>query len=128
LAALRGASPRAFATARVVATTILVARAVGLPALVLAVFAGVLGRASSSSIAAVAVGGAVVAYSLLFGIAFGGVARLSSRVSARHGRLVFVALVLGPELLRGVLGDVPTLVSGFADLIDLMMGTGGASA
>jgi hypothetical protein len=128
LAALRGTSPREFSMARVAATTTLVARAVGLPALVLALCAGFLGRASGGGIAVVKLAGAVLLYAVLFGVAFGGVARLSSRVSPRHGRIVFIALVLGPELLRGLFGDVPTLVSGFANLIDLVTATGSAAA
>lgn len=122
LAALRGASPQAFLVARTVATAMLVARVVGLPALVASVCVVALGRVSGLSII-----GATLVYSLLFGIVFGGVARLSSSVSPRHGRIVFVALVLGPEILRGVMGDVPGLVSGFAELIDLLFGMGGAS-
>lgn len=128
LASLRGTSPRAFFIARTVATAALVARAVALPAMLLAVCSGLLGRASGGAVTTIKTTGGVFVYALLFGIAFGGVARLSSQVSARHGRIVFVALVLGPELLRGVIGDVPTLVSGFGMLIELMTGMGSAAA
>lgn len=123
LAALRGASPRTFVVARALATMGLVARVVGLPALFVSVFVAVLGRAPGAA----AVVGATIVYAILFGIAFGGLARLSSSVSPRHGRIVFVALVLGPEILRGALGDVPALVTGFGYLIDLLFGVGGAA-
>jgi hypothetical protein len=123
LAALRGASPRAFFVARTVATVALVARVVGLPALLASVCMAVLGRASGAA----GLIGATIVYAVLFGVAFGGLARLSSGVSPRHGRLVFVALVLGPEVLRGVLGDVPALITGFGELIDLLFGVGGTA-
>jgi hypothetical protein len=109
--------------ARVVATVVLVARVVGLPALLVSVCVAALGRASGAA----SLVGATILYALLFGVAFGGLARLSSSVSPRHGRIVFVALVLGPEILRSVLGDVPALVTGFGELIDLLFGVGGAA-
>ena len=127
LAALRGASPRAYQVARTSATVMLVARTVGLPAVVASVCVAALGGVSGSR-PGLSLVGATIVYALLFGVVFGSVARLSSSVSPRHGRVVFVALVLGPEMLRTVMGDVPALVSGFAELIDLLLGVGSASA
>jgi hypothetical protein len=127
LAALRGASPRAYLVARVAATMMLVARVVGLPAVAAAVCVAALGGISAVRVGPSVVG-ATLMYALIFGVVFGGAARLASSVSPRHGRVVFVALVLGPEVLRGAIGDVPGLVSGFAELIDLLFGVGSASA
>ena len=112
LAMLRGASPRALASARVVAV----------PAVALTVAVVVLVGSTRGAIALVA---SVLVYALLFGATFGGLARLASRLNPRHGRLVFVALVVGPELLRGALGDdMPTFVSGFGSLLDVLLGFG----
>jgi hypothetical protein len=127
LAALRGASARAYLAARTAATMMLVARVVGLPAVAASVCVTALGGISAVR-SGLSLVGATMAYAVLFGVVFGGAARLSSSVSPRHGRVVFAALVLGPELLRGALGDIPALASGFAELIDLLLGVGSASA
>jgi hypothetical protein len=101
----------------------LVARVVGLPAVVASIGLVALGGVSGVRPGASVVGATIV-YALLFGVVFGGVARLSSSMSPRHGRIVFVALVLGPELLSAM-GDVPGLVFGFSQLIELLFGSGG---
>jgi hypothetical protein len=128
LAALRGASPPAFQVSRVLATMWLVVRAVAFPSVFLCLGLLAVYRASGGVAAWLFLVVRVTVYSLLFGIAFGGLSRVSSRLSPRHGRLVFVALVLLPEVMRSVFGDAPTLISGFGELIDLFVGQGGASA
>lgn len=129
LAALRGASPRAFAGARITATMALVARVVGLPSIALTASILLLARSiAAGGAAAITLFAGAIVYSLLFGVTFGGLARLSSHLSPRHGRVLFVALALGPEVLRGVIGDVPSLVSGFGELIDLVTSSGGTAA
>lgn len=125
LAALRGVSTRALSAARFAATAWLVARVVMGPGIVLSVAVAALGRAPLDLAAILP---AVIAYAALFGAAFGGLARLASRLNPRHGRLVFVALLAGPEMLRGVFDDMPTLITGFAGLADLLLGVGGVSA
>jgi len=128
LAALHGASPRAFFVARVVATMTLVARAVAFPGVLLCVLLPALTRAPEGAAAGVLLAVRVVIYAMVFGAVFGGLARLSSQLSPRHGRLLFVALVIGPEVMRGVFGDLPSLVSGFGELIELLVGPGGVAA
>ncbi len=125
LAALRGVPRRALMAARVAATAWLVARVVMGPGIVLSVAVAVIDRAPGALAALLP---AVIAYAALFGMAFGGLARLASRLNPRHGRVVFLALVLGPEMLRGVFDDMPTLVTGFSGLADLLFGVGGLSA
>jgi len=125
LAALRGASPRDVFVARIVATAAFVARTVALPGIVLCVTVAILARSPTS---AAEIAATVLVYAILFGIVFGCLARFASHVSPRHGRIVFAALVLGPELLRSVFDDVPTLIAAFGGLIDLFLGFGGTAA
>lgn len=125
LAAARGVSARSLTAARFGATALLVARVVGWPGAFLCVAVGVITKEPAALATSLA---AVIAYAGIFGAAFGGLARLASRLNPRHGRLVFLALVLGPEMLRSAFEDMPTPIGGFSRLIELLFAGGGISA
>lgn len=115
--ALRGVSPPEQARARMLATIRVVTGALAWPALALTLFAMVLSFSPAAATALVPWALGVAAYAIVFGCALGVLARWSSWLFGQHGRAVFLALTLGPHLLRGVFEDVPSIVSFFARLL-----------
>lgn len=114
LAGLRGFDAEDLGRARVVARMTTVARAVGLPVLTLGTYAA----ARSPSLRHAATFApwllGVLSYALVFGAVLGALSTWSARLSARHGRLVFLAFAFAPYAAREIMGSVPSLVSAFA--------------
>lgn len=114
---LRGVSPSEQARARLVATILVVTNSLALPALLLSIWAMSLSRSVAQSFSPIPWLIGMTAYAVCFGLVLGVVARWASRLSAQHGRLVFLALALGPHLLRSAFEDVPSVVAGLAALL-----------
>lgn len=114
---LRGVSAPDQARARLIATIWVVAISWGLPAFVLSVWAVSLSRSVAQSFSPLPWLIGITAYAVCFGLVLGVLARWASRLSQQHGRLVFLALALGPHLLHSAFEDVPSVVSGLAALL-----------
>jgi hypothetical protein len=122
LAESRGAAPGERTHARLLATIKVVGRAVGFPGSVLAGLAFAL----SPTVRAAVVVGAVTCYAAVFGAVLGGLARGAARVSPKHGRALFAAVVLGPFMLRDTLPNA-SVVSLFSWLIERVPWLGGVA-
>lgn len=115
LASERGISSREQRLAHALSVMRVVARAVGLPAVCLAIsseiwvphpFLGALRLAVSVSL-----------YAIVLGVVLGGLSRLVALASPRHGRILFAIIILGPYVAPTELGAAPNIVRGFSMLL-----------
>ena len=124
LAAQRGFSGYLLEPARTAAAAYAITRVLAIPALALALLALALSPGIGLIGPRVVLCAAVLAYSALLGVTLALLARWSSALSPRHGRSVMLGLVFLPELAAAALGDVPSVPSAFADLLDAAQGIG----
>jgi hypothetical protein len=126
LLAQRGFPASALPPARLVAAGLRIGRAIALPAVALALFAGALARSSSGFLAVVVLTGQVIGYCALLAAALAVLARWSALLHPRRARLLLVLLILVPELLRGTWGGVPSVPAFFDALLDQLPARGAA--
>jgi hypothetical protein len=117
LLAQRGFAASALPPARLLATALRIGRAMALPGVALAIFAGALARSSSGLFAALVLSAQVVGYSLLLAVTLAVLARWSALLQPQRARLLLVALVLVPELVRGTWSGVPSVPAFFGALL-----------
>jgi hypothetical protein len=108
-------TPRDERIASILAIMRVVGRAVGLPALGLALVTLVFGASGPPSRAIVLVGW-VLLYASLFGVVVGGLASLARIASPRFGRVLFVLALLVPHFLPRSVGRPLSVVRGFSHL------------
>jgi hypothetical protein len=118
LEAARGIGPRARRVASSLATIAVVARTVAFPGLAMAVVTLAFLHSVRLALAFVPVAFGIALYALVFGAVFGGLARLSARLSPRQGRAVFAALVFFPYAMSEVFPGAPNVISAFSWLIE----------
>jgi hypothetical protein len=83
---------------RALATIRVVARSVGLPGTLLALVAGACAAPGARVALASSLAASIAIYAVALGAVLGGTARLCARALPRHGRILFVLLMLGPSV------------------------------
>jgi hypothetical protein len=117
----RGFTQSAVVRARTGATTVLVARLVGVPALLLVL----VGVARGGSLPwALSVAPAVLVYAFALGLALALLAQFSAELSPRHPRALLTLLVLGPLLISLAYPAVPSLPRLFSALLSQLLAAG----
>ena len=124
LLAQRGVTASALRPARLVAAALRIGRAIGLPAVALAILGGALARSSSGLLAMAVLTAWVSGYSLLLAGTLAVLARWSALLHPRRARLLLAALILVPELLRGTYSGVPSIPAFFGALLDQLPARG----
>lgn len=124
LASERGISKRERRLAHALSVMRVVARAVGLPAVCLALASEI--WAPHPFLGAMGLAVAVSLYAIALGVVLGGLARLAAFASPRHGRILFAVIILGPYVAPAELGDAPNIVRGFSTLLLHVAALGGA--
>src|SRR5262249_37670113 len=103
---------------RLLSTMAVVCVAVLLPALLVMLAALVLAPSARAFLVMVPLAALVAGYSVLYGVAFGAVARWSAALSRSHARLVFTLVVFGPVLASAAIGPTPSLPAAFEWLLE----------
>ena len=124
LARLRGYGDQTLERARTLAGALRLAGAIATPGLLVAMAALLRLRSVSGALLALGLGLLSLPYAALLGSALSALARLSSKLLPEYGRLLFLALVLGPWLVAlGTSSPVPSLPGAFAWLLAQLSGS-----
>jgi hypothetical protein len=124
LLAQRGWSAASVEPARTAAAAYRISLVVAAPAMLLALLAVALSPGVAQIAPRLLSCVAVAAYSALLGVTLALLARWACALSPRHGRSIFLGFVLVPELVGGVLGEVPSIPGFFARLLDATLKIG----
>lgn len=124
LARMRGFGAGTLERARTLAGAFRLAGAIAMPGMLVAVAALLRLRSASGALIALTLALLTLPYAVLLGGSLAFLARLSSRLLPQHGRLLFLALMLGPWLLAlGTGGRLPSLPGAFAWLLSRLSGS-----
>lgn len=131
LAASRGVSRFALESARTLAAMIQVARAIGVPVLVLSIIAVALAGSLPASARHAALAAGLLAFAAVAGFTIGGLAALCGRLAGARGRTTLAALFFLPWITADVLGygawSIPGALNAAIDLVVRSSGMAGAS-
>lgn len=128
LAAQRGFMPHSLEWARVGGATRAIARTIAWPATALACLAVATAPTLHDALDGVLLVGGVLFYSAVLGLGLAALARWSARLSPRHPKQLFAAMVLGPFVAAKIEPAVPNVVAGAGYLLErlgLFSGAGG---
>jgi hypothetical protein len=124
LARLRGFGDRVVERARTVSGALTLTVAVAAPGLLVALAALLRFRTLAGALTALALALLTVPYALLLGSVLAVLARLCSRLLPERGRMLLMAIVLGPWLLAlGTGTNVPSIPGAFAWLLTQLSGS-----
>lgn len=129
LAAGRGVSAGALASARVLAAMIEVARAIGVPLCAIALIAAGLAGSGRVALFRVAVALGAAAFAMIAGVTLGGIAAACGRFGRARGRLLFATVILGPWMLADLAGRPAWSIPGaLSAVLSFAMRAGGSGA
>lgn len=124
LALQRGYASGELALGRTIAAMRCIGRAAGWPALSLSVLALLLSGTAELALRRALLCLAVAGYVALLAVVLGALARWSASLSSRRPRVVLLALLLGPYLLRAAWPLVPSVPSLFGGLVPHLVAIG----
>jgi hypothetical protein len=125
IAEARGLDARALPLVRACAVAIVLARAVGGPALVTTAVGLALAVSVRDVALDVGLAVGVVGYAIVYGVVVAVLVDVAARAAFRHAHWVLAGLVFFPYLAHEAFGSVPNVVTGFAWLIDRVISLGG---
>lgn len=104
LAAPRGFSSSALEAARALGAMTTISRALGAPLVLLTIFTAALAGSLRLAIARLGLAALAAVFALVAGVTLGGLASICARLGRARGRLLLLAVVVGPWMLAGLLG------------------------
>jgi hypothetical protein len=130
LAACRGISPAALESIRMLAAMEQVARAIGIPAVVVCGVFTAMAGSLDAALAGLRLVLAVAVFSVVAGVVVGATAAVCGRIGRRRGRSLLLAVVLGPWLLASLAGpsvwSIPGVLNALLVFLLRLATSGGA--